>query len=200
MEPESNEDTVLRPQRPVSVDPSDLGSDVESDTIIRERAPFADVPQEALFALREPEPVAPRLSPVDVPTQPYAIERSSARPLGNRFSVNASAPIALDSPAFIGRKPSLPRVVSGLPPRLVRVPSPLREVSSTHLELRQQGALVIVTDLKSTNGTVVVVPGREPVKLRGGESIVAAPGTVVDIGDGNIVEILPIAEPDQGDS
>jgi pSer/pThr/pTyr-binding forkhead associated (FHA) protein len=78
------------------------------------------------------------------------------------------------------------------------VPSPLREVSSTHLELRQQGALVIVTDLKSTNGTVVTVPGRAAVKLRGGESVVVVPGTIVDIGDDNLIEILPIGRQQQG--
>jgi hypothetical protein len=186
MEPESDEDTVLRPQRPVSADPSD----VDADTIIRGRTPFADVPQEALVALRAPDEsssatVPAATSPADQPLEPSS---------GYGFSVNAGAPIGLDAPAFIGRKPSLPRVVSGEPPRLVRVPSPLREVSSTHVELRRQGALVIVTDLKSTNGTVVVSPGREPVKLRGGESIVAAPGTVVDIGDGNIVRILSVPE------
>jgi hypothetical protein len=180
MEPESDEDTVLRPQPVVAGERSEL----DEDTVIKGRVPFADVPAEALVALREP---------VDVPTQPFSIDQLAAEPHDYSFSINASAPILLDAPAFIGRRPSLPRVISGRPPRLVRVPSPLHEVSSTHLELRQQGAVVIVTDLRSTNGTVVVPPGREPVKLRGGESIVAVPGTVVDIGDGNIVEILPLA-------
>jgi hypothetical protein len=181
MEPESDADTVLRPQRPVPGEPSDL----DADTVIKGRAPFADVPTEALAAVR---------APVDTSTQPVRIgELASTLPHEYSFSVNASEPILLDAPALIGRRPGLPRVVTGHPPRLVRVPSPLREVSSTHVELRQQGALVIVTDLKSTNGTVVAAPGREPVKLRGGESVVAVPGTVVDIGDGNIVEILPLA-------
>ncbi|MHB1171955.1 MAG: FHA domain-containing protein, partial [Lacisediminihabitans sp.] len=74
----------------------------------------------------------------------------------------------------------------------VRVPSPLREVSGTHVEVRQEGASVIVTDLRSTNGTVVSIPGAAPLKLRQGESVVVVPGTLVDIGDGNILEILPI--------
>ncbi len=190
MEPESDDDTVLRPQHVVPSEPSDL----DADTVIRGRLPFADVPEEALAALRRPElHASEQHNPVDVPTQPFSMDQLSTVPHDYGFSVNASAPIRLDAPAFIGRRPSLPRVVIGRPPRLVRVPSPLREVSSTHVELRQQGALVIVTDLKSTNGTVVVAPGRDPVKLRGGESIVAVPGTVVDIGDGNIVEILPLA-------
>jgi pSer/pThr/pTyr-binding forkhead associated (FHA) protein len=70
------------------------------------------------------------------------------------------------------------------------VPSPKQEVSSTHIELRQLGASVVLTDLRSTNGSIVFPPASEPRKLRQGESVVATPGTLVDIGDGNVIEIL----------
>jgi hypothetical protein len=103
--------------------------------------------------------------------------------------------VALDVPCYIGRRPSSPRVVAGSAPRLVRVPSPQREVSATHLEVRQLGASVIVTDLRSTNGSVVMLPGSVPRKLRQGESVVVSPGTLVDIGDDNIVQILPMQRP-----
>jgi hypothetical protein len=109
-----------------------------------------------------------------------------------RIRVNRHEPIPLDAPALIGRKPVSPRIAIGGVPRLVRVPSPGREVSSTHVELRQQGASVIVTDLRSTNGTLVSIPGTSSQKLRQGESLVVSAGTIVDIGDGNTVEILPI--------
>lgn len=109
-----------------------------------------------------------------------------------RFQVNSHEPISLDVPAYIGRKPSHPRVPQPRRPRLVRVPSPLQEVSGTHMELRQQGSSIIVTDLHSTNGTIVSLPGSTPRALRQGESLVVTPGTVVDIGDGNRIEILPI--------
>ena len=36
------------------------------------------------------------------------------------------------------------------------------------------------------------MPGRSPVKLGQGESLVVVPGTVVDIGDGNLIEVLPL--------
>ena len=101
-------------------------------------------------------------------------------------------PISLDRPARIGRRPSSPRVALGLPPRLVRVVSPRREVSATHLELRQTGTTVVVTDLRSTNGTTVLLPGSPPRKLLQGESVVVSPGTLVDIGDDNILQILPL--------
>lgn len=103
--------------------------------------------------------------------------------------------IPLDVPCIIGRRPSLPRIQSGVTPRLIRVPSQLKEVSSSHLEVRQLGASVIVTDLKSVNGTVVLVPGSVPRKLRQGESLVVSPGTLVDIGDNNILQILPMQRP-----
>ncbi|WP_370263792.1 hypothetical protein [Cryobacterium sp. TMT2-23] len=50
---------------------------------------------------------------------------------------------------------------------------------------------MVVTDLGSTNGTIVTAPRGRGQRLRPGESLVALPGTKVDIGDGNIIEILP---------
>ena len=86
------------------------------------------------------------------------------------------SPVGLEAPIYIGRKPSVPRIVFGPSPRLVAVPSPQAEVSGTHVEVRQQGSSVIVTDLESTNGTVVLAPGSEPLRLRQGESVVVIPG------------------------
>lgn len=103
----------------------------------------------------------------------------------------SSDSILLDVPCYVGRRPSPPRISSGRAPRLVTVSSPHKEVSSTHLELRQVGASVIVSDLRSTNGSIVMIPGSVPRKLRQGESVVVSPGTLVDIGDGNILQVLP---------
>lgn len=100
--------------------------------------------------------------------------------------------VPLDRPVRIGRRPSSPRIATGVAPRLLRVTSPKREVSSTHLEVRQTGTSVVVTDLRSTNGTVVLLPGAVPRKLLQGESVVVSPGTLVDIGDDNILQILPL--------
>lgn len=125
---------------------------------------------------------------------------AAERPLESFYRVSIAAhiePIALDRPCVVGRRPSAPRIPQGATPRLVRVASPLKEVSATHLEVRQLGSSVIVTDLRSTNGSVVMVPGSVPRKLRQGESVVVTPGTLVDIGDDNIIQILPIHR--QGD-
>lgn len=98
----------------------------------------------------------------------------------------------LAEPLVFGRRPSAPRVAQGQTPKLVTVASRHGEVSSTHVEVRQEGGAVVVTDLRSTNGTRVTIPGRVPVSLRQGESIVVLVGTIVDIGDGNRLEILPL--------
>ena len=55
----------------------------------------------------------------------------------------------------------------------------------------QVGDSIVATDLKSTNGTSVNLPHKHWQRLRQGESIVVVPGTLVDIGDGNVIEILP---------
>lgn len=108
-----------------------------------------------------------------------------------RFRIGQTV-IELDKDAYIGRNPSRPRVLQGGMPRLVRVTSPQHEVSGTHLEIRQCGSSVIVTDLRSTNGSTVRVPGATPRHLRQGESMTVSPGALVDIGDGILIEILPM--------
>ena len=130
----------------------------------------------------------------ELPAEPPVVTSTTPTAIGPyRFRIGErSDSILLDRPCYIGRRPSSPRVVRGMLPRLVRVPSPLREVSATHLEVRQLGASVIVTDLRSTNGSIVMLPGSVPRKLRQGESVVVTPGTLVDIGDENILQILPM--------
>ena len=98
----------------------------------------------------------------------------------------------LDVPIVIGRRPALQRVESGVTPRLVAVQSPEQEVSSTHVRIEQSGDAVVVTDLRSTNGTRVHRPGGTADRLRPGESTVVLAGTVVEIGDGNIIEITAV--------
>lgn len=133
-------------------------------------------------------------APISLPElrEPAPSDRSGASTLPSyAFRIGFAAdPVSLDTVVFVGRKPSPPRIAQGEPRRLVTVDSPKGEVSSTHIELRQRGSNVVVTDLKSTNGTTVVIPGSAPRRMRQGESVVVTPGTFIDIGDGNIIEIL----------
>ena len=134
---------------------------------------------------------------------PLSATPPPAVPVSPRYGFRigrAGRPVRLDVAAYVGRGPKAPRIRTGESPRLVRVASPHGEVSNTHLELRQLGASVVITDLRSTNGSTVAVPGSAPHTLRQGESMVVSPGTLVDIGDGNVIEILPLQRPGRDDA
>jgi pSer/pThr/pTyr-binding forkhead associated (FHA) protein len=150
--------------------PSPSGLSFE-DTIMRARFPVRDIEDED----------APPPPPLDL----YAFRLSGADTV-----------IVLDRPAIVGRNPAPSLTASGAPPRLVRIVSPRQEVSSSHVEVRQHGRVVVVTDLRSTNGSFVIVPGQEARALVNGESIAVTPGTLVDIGDGNVIEILTLSQVD----
>ena len=135
-------------------------------------------------------PVAPRAvdTPAPTTTAHFALRIGLAGQL-----------VPLDVACYIGRNPHPPRIARGASPRLVTVPSPGREVSATHLEVREVGTAVVVTDLKSTNGTSVLTPGNPPRSLRQGESLVVAAGTLLDLGDDNVVQVVAVRRPAASD-
>ncbi len=193
-------DTILVPRTPwppsSAVDAvgdsarADADDDASEDTVIRPAKPTVAAGSE------------------DSEPDTEAADSASGRPGGDdagapakrdvgtyRYRLNDRPPSSLRRVAIIGRKPGPPRMVGSDEIELVGVPSPLREVSTTHLEVRQHGQSVVVTDLHSTNGTRVTIPGAEPVALRPGESMVVMPGSIIDIGDSNRIEILPMRLP-----
>lgn len=153
----------------------------------------------ALIVEPDSEQTMQRVGPV-VPVsteqhRPTAIvEQAHTARLYFAFRIGSSAVVCLDAIAYIGRKPTIPRIVRGGLARLVRVASESNEVSATHLELRQSGTTVVAHDLNSTNGTRVALPGFAVRTLRPGESLVVSVGTLIDIGDRNVIEILPQQE------
>jgi pSer/pThr/pTyr-binding forkhead associated (FHA) protein len=151
-------------------------------------------------ARRRVEPLPPGYEDLD-DTVRYEPDRSERRPLWrpptvpvpaahHRIRMSTGQIVELDTTVYLGRRPAAPRVNVGAAPRLVTVPSPGGEVSATHLEMREAGRAVVLTDLRSTNGTIVHVPGSSGRVLIGGESAVVFPGTLIDIGDGNLLEVL----------
>ena len=52
------------------------------------------------------------------------------------------------------------------------------------------GDVVVVTDLRSTNGTRVINPGQPTVLLAPGDSMALGVGAIIDLGDGNRLEVL----------
>jgi hypothetical protein len=201
------DDTITVPRLPYVAPSLPLPSELEDtivpeldDTIVGRRVPPALVMPELRPRFEEPSGI--ELAPIpDPPAEPVAEPGMSLRPPDRVIAREAAlcysyrigrTIVWLDIESYIGRRPSSPRILSGRMPRLVRVPSPGHEVSSTHLEVRQLGSSVVVTDLHSTNGSLVFPPGGAARKLRQGESVVVTPGTLVDIGDGNVLEILPL--------
>lgn len=191
--------------------PTELAESPEADPVVQ-RIPVAhELPgaidiEEPGTATEQPQSTGPRDMPGGragdgTSPRPTDLEPVGPQPEQRRFAVRVGPgdSIRLDAPILVGRKPSLARVESGELPRLVAVPSPEHEVSSTHVRIEQSGDAVVVTDLRSTNGTVVVRPGGASARLRPGESTVVLPGSVVQIGDGNIIEITAVpADSPQG--
>jgi len=125
--------------------------------------------------------------PRDLETLEEPTPSDGPRSLLYGYRLNGSQPFALDVPHYFGRNPKRPPAGG----RVVVVQSSTKSVSATHVEVEQVGDSVIVTDLKSTNGTSLIVPGSSWQRLAAGQSLVVPAGTFIDIGDGNVIEIMP---------
>ena len=95
----------------------------------------------------------------------------------------------LTKPLIMGRLPAAPlRGDRGV--TLVVLASPDGVVSSTHARVEVLGDVVVVTDMRSTNGTRVINPGQPTVLLAPGDSMALGVGAIIDLGDGNRLEVL----------
>lgn len=98
----------------------------------------------------------------------------------------------VDTAVLVGRAPEARRSTSEHP-RLVAVHSPQLMVSATHLEIRPGAGpdegRAVVTDLGSTNGTVLTEPGMPPVDLQPGIAVPLSPGSALELGDGVTIEV-----------
>ena len=190
MDPDLDDTRLSVPHSPTK----SLAVDVE-DTVARGSVPPALV-----------EPPAPdaRSVPVVVEELPELVpEIARPTPAGNaplRARLADGTEVDLDVAVYLGRKPSVPRIHVGAAPRLVTLPSPLKELSSTHLELRVVGGALVASDMRSTNGTIVRLPGSAPRTLIHGESAVVIPGTRIDLGEGAVLDILsPLVAADEAE-
>ncbi len=141
-------------------------------------------------------PTTPMLPPaVEPPASSSPTGAHSAVPTADlepvaRLVFSSGEVVDVDRPLVVGRAPQ-PRGDEGA--RLVTVPSPHQEISSTHLEIRPGSGAdhgsAVVTDLGSTNGTLVVQPGLPPEDLQPGIAVQLVPGAVVDLGEGVTIQV-----------
>ncbi len=116
----------------------------------------------------------------------------TAQPVA-RLIFSSGEVVDVDRAVVIGRAPDHGRLGDDEQTRLVTVPSPHQEISSTHLEIRPgTGAdhgSAVATDLGSTNGTVVAQPGLPAEDLRPGIAVQLAPGATIDLGEGVTIQV-----------
>ena len=129
-------------------------------------------------------PYADRCGLCDAPVPPQTTQLVPRPVLGVLRSPDGSS-VRIDRPILVGRAPVLRDDLAEVP-ELMRVPSPGQDISRTHLLISPDDWEIRLTDLHSTNGTLIVRPGPgvERLQLQPGEPYAVVVGTVVELGDG----------------
>jgi hypothetical protein len=109
-----------------------------------------------------------------------------ARPVLGVLRLSTGDVLTLDRDVVLGRNP--PADVTGANgegrPHVVKLPSADGQISRAHLRVTLSGWQVLVTDLNSTNGSRITLPGREQEQLPPGVLVPISPGTVIALAEG----------------
>ena len=111
------------------------------------------------------------------------------RPVLGVLHPSSGGRIEVDRPVVIGRSPAANRVSGDQLPRLLTVPSPSHDISRTHVQVAPENGRMVVTDLNSTNGTVVVAPDGRRTDLPPGVAVPIDAGSLIDLGDGITIAV-----------
>ena len=123
-------------------------------------------------------------APAD-PEAPTAVMPSVDAPASHgTVALSTGQRLTLDRTVIIGRRPRATRASGETMPHLVAVESPQQDISRSHLEIRPEVDSVVVIDLHTTNGSTLLRPGADPVRLHPGEHTLVLDGDTVDLGDG----------------
>lgn len=179
------EDTAL----PDQADPGAPHGDHDGETVMT-----SDIRalRESRGAPSPEHPATPEQASVpERATAPDSVDTPEEKPAGE--SVRLVLPDGdiqqLDRPVLIGRSPSVTQVSGGSMPRLVVLGTGDQDISRNHAQVALEGGTVVVTDLHSRNGTLVLLPGKPPRKLRAGEPTSVIVGTVIDLGGGITIQV-----------
>ncbi|WP_060914911.1 FHA domain-containing protein [Microbacterium oleivorans] len=114
-------------------------------------------------------------------------------PSRGRIRLGDGRVVELERTVIIGRRPRSTRPAENDLPTLVAVDGPQHDISRNHVEIRAEGEHVLAVDLASTNGTVLLRGGHDPVRLHPNEPTMVIDADVLDLGDGVTVtfEDLP---------
>lgn len=100
---------------------------------------------------------------------------------------NTGAKVGVERDVVIGRDPARK---DGQCPKLLKVPSPNKQVSRTHAAVIVAGWALRVIDLESGNGTYVLRQGAEPLRISTTTATRLRDGDVLDLGDGVRIEVV----------
>lgn len=90
--------------------------------------------------------------------------------------------LPLDGVILVGRSPRAEHSEGSAIPTLVTIDD--RDVSRTHLRIRTEAWRVLVEDLGSTNGTILIETSGATRRLRVGEPVIVIDGMTASMGDG----------------
>lgn len=92
--------------------------------------------------------------------------------------------VELDRDVVVGRRPRTSTTSAERMPRMVAVPSPQKDISRSHVQVTLEEWHVLVEDLATTNGTVLLRAGQKPRRLHPNQKEIVVDGDVVELGDG----------------
>jgi len=107
---------------------------------------------------------------------------SVGRPSLGTIGLPDGTQLPLGGEMIVGRSPRVERVEGHALPRLVRLEDSSADVSRNHARIFTEGWNVIVEDLGSSNGTIVIAADGTSRHLRTGETALLTRGTVLDLG------------------
>jgi hypothetical protein len=123
--------------------------------------------------------------------EPTAVLSDAPAPASARIILSDGNQLDLVGTVRIGRAPA--PAPGGADAELVTVASPNQDISRSHVQISGSDGKVLVTDLRSTNGTILVRPGTDMARerLAPGEAVPVPLGSLLELGDGVSVLVEP---------